>query len=63
MHITMVNIAVHQTPKRPTRPKEPNAMEVKFSWIVCAALMIKPHHARVKVVQMQVKYYKDKELE
>ena len=56
----MVNIAVHQTTKISMSLKEPNAMEVKFSWIVCAAVMMNTKNAHLEFVQMQVEYYKDK---
>ena len=59
MHITMVTIAVHQITKRSMSPKEPNAMEVKFSMIVCAAEVMITCHAQVEFAQIPVKYYKD----
>ena len=60
MHITMVTIAVHQITKKSTSPKEPNAMEVKFSMIVCAAEVMITYHAQVEFAQIPVKYYEDK---
>ena len=56
----MVNIAVHQITKRSTSPKEPNAMEVKFSMIVSAAEVMNTYDAQVEFAQIPVKYYKDK---